>query len=56
MDSSKLVEGGQFTDSSGHFFLIDVENEREMLELLNRGLLDSCYIEDHPIVSLRILS
>ena len=45
MASGKLVERGQFADSRGHFFLIDVENEKEMLQLLNRGLLDSCYIE-----------
>ena len=45
MDSGKLVEGGQFADSRGHFFLIDVENEKEMLQLLNRGLLDSRYVE-----------
>jgi hypothetical protein len=55
MDSGKLVEGGQFADSRGHFFLIDVENEKEMLELLNRGLLDSCYIESYPIVSFKDL-
>jgi hypothetical protein len=55
MDSGKLVEGGQFADSRGHFFLIDVENEKEMLKLLNRGLLDSCYIESHPIVSFKDL-
>jgi hypothetical protein len=55
MASGKLVEGGQFADSRGHFFLIDVENEKEMLQLLNRGLLDSCYIESHPIVSFKDL-
>ena len=55
MDSGKLVEGGQFADSRGHFFLIDVENEKEMLQLLNRGLLDSCYIESHTIVSFKDL-
>jgi hypothetical protein len=43
MESGKLVEGGQFADSRGHFFLIDVENEKDMLQLLNRGLLDSCH-------------
>jgi hypothetical protein len=32
MDSGKLVEGRQFADRRGHFFLIDVENKREMLE------------------------
>jgi hypothetical protein len=55
MASGKLVERGQFADSRGHFFLIDVENEKEMLQLLNRGLLDSCYIESHPIVSFKDL-
>jgi hypothetical protein len=55
VDSGKLIEGGQFADSRGHFFLIDVENEKEMLQLLNRGLLDSCYIESHPIVSFKDL-
>ena len=55
VNSGKLVEGGQFADSRGHFFLIDVENEKEMLQLLNRGLLDSCYIESHPIVSFKDL-
>ena len=55
MNSGKLVEGGQFADSRGHFFLIDVENENEMLELLNRGLLDTCSIESHPIVSFKDL-
>jgi len=55
MASGKLVERGQFADSRGHFFLIDVENEKEMLQLLNRGLLDSCYIESHPIVAFKDL-
>jgi hypothetical protein len=55
MDSGKLVEGGQFADSRGHFFLIDVENEKEMLQLLNRGLLDSCSVQSHPIVSFKDL-
>jgi hypothetical protein len=50
-----LVEGGQFADSRGHSFLIDVENEKEMLQLLNRGLLDTCYTESHPIVSFKDL-
>ena len=49
------MEGGQFADSRGHFFLIDVENENEMLELLNRGLLDTCSIESHPVVSFKDL-
>jgi hypothetical protein len=55
MNSGKLVEGGQFADSRGHFFLIDAENENEMLELLNRGLLDTCSIESHPVVSFKDL-
>ena len=55
MASGKLVEGGQFADSRSHFFLIDVENKKEMLQLLNRGLLNSCYIESHPIVSFKDL-
>ena len=55
MESGKLVDGGQFADSRGHFFLIDVENEKEIIELLNRGLLDSCYVESHAIVSFKDL-
>ena len=53
MNSGKLVEGGQIADSRGHFLLIDVESEKEMLQLLNRGLLDSCYIESHPASIIR---
>jgi hypothetical protein len=30
MDSGKLVEGGQFADSRGHFFLIEIENEGDV--------------------------
>jgi hypothetical protein len=55
MNSGRLVEGGQFVDSRSHFFLIDVENENEMLELLNRGLLDTCSIESHSVVSFKDL-
>ncbi len=51
IDTGKLIEGGQFADGRGHFFLIDVNSEKEMLEMLNRGILDSCYVESHPIVS-----
>ena len=29
--------------------------KKEMLQLLNRGLLDSCYTESHPIVSFKDL-
>ena len=55
MNSGKLVEEGQFADSRGQFFLIDVESENEMLELLNRGLFDTCSIESHPVVSFKDL-
>ena len=55
MDSGKMIEGGQFADGRGHFFLIEVDNERELLETLNRGILDTCHIESHPIVSFKDL-
>jgi hypothetical protein len=50
MNSGKLVQGGQFADNRGHFFLLDIDNEGELLQLLGRGLLDSCKVESHPIV------
>ncbi|MDR4510287.1 MAG: hypothetical protein MRJ93_01115 [Nitrososphaeraceae archaeon] len=55
MNSGKLVSGGQFSDKRGHFFVIDVENEVELLELLGRNFLDSCKVESHPIVSFEDL-
>jgi hypothetical protein len=55
MNSGKLVNGGQFGDRRGHFFVIDVANELELLELLGRNILDSCKVESHPIVSLEDL-
>ncbi|MDX1372780.1 MAG: hypothetical protein R3321_09940 [Nitrososphaeraceae archaeon] len=55
MNSGKLVIGGQFSDKRGHFFVIDVENELELLELLSRNFLDSCKVESHPIVSFEDL-
>jgi hypothetical protein len=56
MNSGKLVIGGQFADKRGHFFVIDVAIELELLELLGRNILDSCKAESHPIVSLKIFS
>ena len=50
MNSGKLVNGGQFGDRRGHFFVIDVANELELLELLGRNILDSCKAESHPIL------
>jgi hypothetical protein len=35
--------------------LIDIESETELLELLNRGLLDSCYLESQHVVSFKDL-
>ena len=55
MNSGKLVSGAQFADKRGHFFVIDVENEVELLELLGRNILDSCKVESHPIVSFEDL-
>ena len=55
MNSGKLVSGGQFSDKRGHFFVIDVENEVDLLELLGRNFLDSCKVESHPIVSFEDL-
>ena len=55
MDSGKLVIGGQFADKRGHFFVIDVANELELLELLCRNILDSCKAESHLIVSFENL-
>ena len=55
MNSGKLVNGGQFGDRRGHFFVIDVANELELLELLGRNILDSCKVESHPIVSFEDL-
>lgn len=55
INSGKLVSGGQFSDKRGHFFVIDVENEVELLELLSRNFLDSCKVESHPIVSFEDL-
>jgi hypothetical protein len=55
MNSGKLVNGGQFGDRRGHFFVIDVANELELLELLGRNILDSCQVESHPIVSFEDL-
>ena len=55
MNSGKLVNGGQFGDRRGHFFVIDVANKLELLELLGRNILDSCKAESHPIVSFEDL-
>jgi hypothetical protein len=55
MSSGKLVSGGQFADKRGHFFVMDVANEVELLELLGRNILDSCKVESHPIVSFEDL-
>ncbi len=55
INSGKLVQGGQFADARGHFFLIDVNDEKELLQLLGRGLLDSCKVESHPMVSFEDL-
>ena len=55
MNSGKLVIRGQFADKRGHFFVIDVANELELLELLGRNILDSCKAESHPIVSFEDL-
>ena len=51
MDSGKLIDGGQFADARGHFFLVDIDKEKELLELLGRGILDACNVESHPIIS-----
>jgi hypothetical protein len=55
MNSGKLLTGGQFADKRGHFFVIEAANELELLELLNRNILDSCKVESHPIVSFEDL-
>ena len=55
MNSGKLVIRGQFADKRGHFFVIDVAIELELLELLGRNILDSCKAESHPIVSFEDL-
>jgi hypothetical protein len=55
MNSGKLVNGGQFGDRRGHFFIINVANELELLELLGRNILDSCKVESLPIVSFEDL-
>ena len=39
----------------GHFFLVDIENEKELLELLGRGIFDACNVESHAIVSFKDL-
>jgi hypothetical protein len=36
--------------AGGHLFLIDVDNEKELLQILNRGIPDACHIESHPMV------
>jgi hypothetical protein len=54
-NSGKLVSGGQFADKRGHFFVLDVENEIELMELLSRNILDSCKVESHPLVSFEDL-
>jgi hypothetical protein len=55
INSGKLVDGGQFADRHDHFFVIDVATEIELLELLGRNILDSCKVENHPIVSFEDL-
>lgn len=55
MNSGKFLTGGQLADKRGHFFVIDVANELELLELLSRNILDSCKVESHPIVSFEDL-
>lgn len=55
MKSGKMVEGGQFGDQRGHFFLIDVDSASELLELPGRGILDHCTVETHPIMSFENL-
>ena len=55
MNSEKLITGGQLADKRGHFFVIDVANELELLESLGRNILDSCKVESHPIVSFEDL-
>ncbi|MGZ5471879.1 MAG: hypothetical protein ACXWE0_09415 [Nitrososphaeraceae archaeon] len=55
INSGKFLTGGQFADKRGHFFVIEAANELELLELLNRNILDSCKVESHPIISFEDL-
>jgi hypothetical protein len=55
INSEKFLTGGQLADKRGNFFVIDVANELELLELLGRNILDSCKVESHPIVSFEDL-
>lgn len=55
VESGKLVEGGITGDGRGGFLLLDVSSGAELQSLLGEGLLDTCHVETHPVVSFKEL-
>lgn len=50
LGTGRVVASGIFTDSRGGFFLVDVNDEEDFLDLLGTAVLDNFQVESHPVV------
>jgi hypothetical protein len=48
--TGKVVANGSFTDVRGGFFVVDVDDEEDFLDLLGTAILDNFHVERHPVV------
>ena len=48
--TGKVVANGTFTDVRGGFFVVDVDDEEDFLDLLGTAILDNFHVERHPVV------
>jgi hypothetical protein len=50
LGTGRVLANGTFTDTRGGFFLVDVNEEEDSLDLLGSAVLDNFMVESHPVV------
>jgi hypothetical protein len=55
MRSGKVASSGIFTDQRGGYFILNLQNGAEMMDLLDFPILTNCQVESHPVMSVEDL-
>jgi hypothetical protein len=54
--SGKLMDGGTLLGIRGGYFVFDIEEPAELLDLLGSVIWDNCHIESFPVISFKEIS
>jgi hypothetical protein len=52
LQSGKVHASGAFAGKRGGFFIVEINDPAELIELLGPEILDACHVEAYPVVPM----